>query len=129
MLDAEQLGIETQRRRIAGVVETLLRTVGADDTAKITALRSQITALSEEPDPEMIESIMNRFPMLPDDARKSVRRDVQSALQDEKGSFLYQLRLYGDEVSKGQVSNVSLKEWWNATKAYCDYLVSSCRVE
>ena len=128
MLDAEQLGRETQQQRIAALVEEAVHNSGANDAARMALLVSQVPALSEEPGPEMVDSIIARFPGLPDDARNSIRRDEKSALEYEKHNFLSQLKLFEVEASNRSVTDVSLEQWWNATKAHCDYFVPSCGV-
>ena len=129
MLDAEQLGRETQEQRIAALVEEALHNSAANDSVRMALLLSQVPALSEEPGPEMIESIIARFPGLPDDARNSIRRDEKSSLQYEKHNFLSQLKLFEVEASNRPEADLSLEKWWAATKAHCDYFVPSCRVQ
>jgi hypothetical protein len=129
MLAAEQLGRETQQQRIATLVEEAVHNSGATDAARMALLTSQVPALSEEPGPEMVDSIIARFPGLPDDARNSIRRDEKSALEYEKHNFLSQLKLFEVEASSRPEADLSLEQWWNATKAHCDYFVPSCRVQ
>ena len=128
MLNAEQLGRETQQQRIAALVEEAVHNSGANDSLRIALLLSQVPALPEEPGPEMIDSIIARFPGLPDEARNSIRRDEKSALQSEKHNFLSQLKLFEVEASNRPEADLSLEKWWNATKAHCDYFVPSCAV-
>ena len=127
MLNSEQLGRETQQQRIAALVEETVHKSAANDSLRIALLLSQVPALPEEPGPEMIDSIIARFPGLPDEARNSIRRDEKSALEYEKHNFLSQLKLFEVEASNRPVTDVSLEQWWNATKAHCDYFVPSCR--
>ena len=127
MLDANMTAIETQQNRIDSIVEATFGTAGTNDAMKIGLLESRVGALSEEPSPEIVQSIMARYPTLPDDVSTSIRRDVKSGLGYKKAELLSSLKMFGDQISSGQISNISLRDWWNARKNNCDYNVPSCR--
>lgn len=127
MLDAEKAGGDSERKRIGVLLDAIFESAGTRDGTKVATLESQVGALSEEPEPEVIQSVLARYSMLPDDATKSIRSNAQNGIRFAKDEFLYQLKLFGDLVSNGQITNVSLRDWWNATRGQCDYLVPICR--
>jgi hypothetical protein len=113
-VEAESLGRKTQRQRIVTLVEEQLGSIQRDNTAKLVLLRMQASALPEEAEPAMVESIMAQFPELPSSAWESVYRDLQVSLKMEKRAFLFSLKQ--NEASKDLAQGNSLQAWWEATK-------------
>jgi hypothetical protein len=122
MLEAERLGREIERPRITAVVENQLASTQPDGMAKLASVQSQVKALSNNVDPAALNSIMARFPTVPDAAKESIERDIQNGLLMEKATFLGNLRLYLFELSKPLASDPSLQRWWEVTKGRCDFL-------
>jgi hypothetical protein len=122
MLEARRLGREIERPRITALVEEQINNGQPDGMAKLAALESQVKALSNSVGPTDINSIMARFPTLPDSAKGSIERDIRNGLRLEKAVFLGHLRMYLVELSLGAASGPSLKQWWDVTKGRCDFL-------
>jgi len=122
MLDAERLGRNIGRSRITALVKEQIMSTQPDGMAKLALVQAQVQALSNKVDPDALNSVLARFPAVPDSSKESVERDVRDGLLMEKGSFLSSLRLYRLEVSQGQASDPSLQRWWDVTKGRGDFL-------
>ena len=112
-------------QRVADFVERELRTT-TTDTEKAESLRSDVSALSAEPEPNLIKSVMARFPTKSDSTEESVRNGLHDGLLMGKGFFLNNLNLYLHEMAQGPTVTASLQEWWDATRGQCGLLVKSC---
>jgi len=91
-----------------------------DHAGGVDALTLRASALSDEPEPAIIDSIQTRF-RLPAGANRAIWLDMQSGLLWEKQLFLNNVRLYGLVSSKYGKPLVSLLEWWDVTKGRCDF--------
>ena len=125
ILEGRRVGRETQMQRVADLVERELRTT-TTDTEKAESLRSDVSALSAEPEPNLIKSVMARFPTKSDSTEESVRNGLHDGLLMGKGFFLNNLNLYLHEMAQGPTVTASLQEWWDATRGQCGLLVKSC---
>lgn len=122
MLDAERVGRKIGRSRITAVVEEQIVSEQPNGMAKVASVQSQVQALPNKVDPATVNSVMARFPTLPDSAKESVERDMQYGVLIEKGAFLSSLRIYQIELSRGRTSHPSLRRWWDATRGQGDFL-------
>ena len=82
MMEAARLGVELQHRRIAALVEEEINR--DENTVWVDTLALRVSALSDEPESAIIESIQARF-QRPGSANKSLWLDMQSGLTWEKG--------------------------------------------
>ena len=127
ILEGKWVGRKTQEQRISDLVENQLRTTNTGDTSSIESLRSQDSALSDEPEPKLVKSVMTRFPVLADSAEESVRLGVKDGLRLGTGIFLNNLTQYVYAMSHESSPRVSLEQWWSATRGrQCSCTGTSC---
>ena len=125
MFEAERRGRALQRQRITALVEEDCKSAAAEDSDWVSSVRAQVSALSEQATPELVRSVQSGFnPAIRTEA--SVRQDIQSGMNFEKGFFLNQLKLYVAVSSKLGVPIVSLQTWWLATRGQCDFFLPEC---
>ena len=125
MFEAERQGRDTQRQRIAALVEENFKSVAAEDSDWVSSVRAQVAGLSEQATPELVYSLQSRFaPAISSEA--SIRQDIQNGMTFEKVLFLNQLKLYVAVSSKLGAPIVSLQTWWLATKGQCDFFLPEC---
>jgi hypothetical protein len=119
ILEATYVARKQQEQRIASLVEKQLEDTDLDDNAKIKILHSQVAALTVEPEPSLINSVLARSMNLTDQQKQLILKNMRDGLELAKGIFLGQLKLYGIEKSNRQGFPVSLKEWWETTEGQC----------
>jgi len=131
LLEGGRLGREIERARITTMVEKQIASTQPDGIDKLASVQSQASALPNNADPAALESIMARFPTVPDSAKEAIKQAIQDGLAMEKGIFLGNLRLYQFELAKQLASEPSLQHWWDTTKGRCDWLArpGSCGKE
>jgi len=118
MLEAVRLGVVAQYRRIAALVEEEMSS--GQQAPWLDALTLQASALSDVPEPAIVDSIQTQFKQ-PSGINKQIWLDLQSGLLWEKQFFLNDLKLYALESAKYGKPIVSLRDWWGTTKGQCDF--------
>ena len=102
-----------QGRRVRGLIDNILEDSSLDDSSMLARIRSQLSKLSDEPDPAILEQIRLRFPGLPSTAWDSVNSNIRSTFAREKQRTLRALKEFEDSPKQGSMSR-SLAQWWSA---------------
>jgi hypothetical protein len=123
MMEAERIGRERQFRRIATQVEEELNSSGGRDW--IGDLHARVSALTVEPEPEMVHSLQSRFGAT-GTPEEQVKSDIAGGLGTEKLIVLNNLKIYEMVSSKRGQPIVSLQTWWAATHGQCEFFSPQC---
>ena len=112
-LAVRPIAAQFQGRRVHELIDNIVADSSLDDTSRLARIRSELSKLSEEPDPTILEQIRLRFPGLPSTAWGSVKADIRSAFTAEKQRTLRALKDFEDLPNQGS-TNRSLAQWWSA---------------
>jgi len=112
-LAVRPIAAQFQGRRVHELIDNIVADSSLDDTSRLARIRSELSKLSEEPDPTILEQIRLRFPGLPSTAWGSVKADIRSAFTAEKQRTLRALKNFEDLPNQGS-TNRSLAQWWSA---------------
>ncbi len=132
MFEANKFGRNSQGRRIADIVESQLNGEGSENLDWVGILARRVSALSDAPNPEAVQSIEDRFgpavtTQLATTSCWSIQQEVQSGSAWARILFTNNLKAYALVSSRQGLPLVSLRTWWNATKGECDYFAPWCR--
>ena len=116
ILATRPIATQFQRRRVRELIDSILADLSLDDTSRLAHIRSELTELSEKPEPAILEQIRLRFPGLPSTAWGSVEASVQSSFATEKQITLRALKDF-ENLPKQGPSSRSLTQWWSAWAA------------
>jgi hypothetical protein len=125
LLEANRLGRNSQYLQINAIVENELNGEHSEDPGWVGVLLAKVSALSETPDPQAVQSVESRFS--PAVTRQCVQQEMQLGLMWVKLFFTNNLKVYAAVSSKEGLALVSLRTWWNSTKGACDYFSPHCR--
>jgi hypothetical protein len=112
-LAVRPIAAQFQGRRVHELIDNIVADSSLDDTSRLARIRSELSKLSEEPDPTILEQIRLRFPGLPSTAWGSVKADIRGAFTGEKQRTLRALKDFEDLPNQGS-TNRSLAQWWSA---------------
>jgi len=113
-MEAQRLGATVQERRVSALVQAILDRGDRDDAGMISAIRSQLNALSEEVEPLMIDAVMARHPDLQSAAKASIRSSVLTGMRSGKESLQHALK----ELERNSLPpGMSLRTWWEMQSA------------
>jgi hypothetical protein len=112
-LAVRPIAAQFQGRRVHELIDNIVADSSLDDTSRLVRIRLELSKLSEEPDPTILEQIRLRFPGLPSTAWGSVEADIRSAFTGEKQRTLRALKDFEDLPNQGS-TNRSLAQWWSA---------------
>jgi len=115
-LAVRPIAAQFQGRRVHELIDNIVADSSLDDTSRLARIRSELSKLSEKPDPTILEQIRLRFPGLPSTAWGSVRADIRGAFTGEKQRTLRALKDFEDLPNQGS-TNRSLAQWWSAWAA------------
>lgn len=110
-ITARRMGAGFQRQRVNRLIEAILADAQSDDDAKVARIHSEIAQLTEDPDPQLVESVRSKFPGLSEQALESVRFSLKVGLNREKQSVAFGLQEF--ERSTANSRNFTLAKWWS----------------
>ena len=109
-MEAQRLGATVQERRVNALVQATLDRSESDDAAVISAIRSQVSALSEKAEPSTIDVIMAGHPDLPSAARASILMGMRSGKESLRHSL-------NDFERNPRPPGMTLRAWWEIQSA------------
>lgn len=113
-MEAQRLGATVQERRVNALVQATLDRSESDDAAVISAIRSQVSALSEKAEPSTIDVIMAGHPDLPSAARASIGSSILMGMRSGKESLRHSLN---DFERNPRPPGMTLRAWWEIQSA------------
>ena len=106
---AQRVGSEIQRQRVNHLIAAILADAQSDDDAKVSRIRSEVAQLTEDPDPQMVESVRSQFPSLSDQAVQEVKSWLKLGLNHEKQLVTFGLKEF--ERTKADSRACNLARW------------------
>ena len=115
-MQAGLLAQQIQKARIQQIVDRILASTDADNTAKLARLKTEVTQLSEKPDEETRKQVLTRLTenFGSGDWNNRVESSVQGTLAREKNHFLWRLRQFEERQDNG-LPSIDLAHWLNGS--------------
>ena len=115
-MGAGQLAREIQQQRSVAIIDAIVADAGTDDVAKVARIRSAVASLTEEPEPQMFETLRAKFTGLSDPSLKRAGMWLKSGLRQGKQSMGFAL----DDFERARTAyahvGFTLAIWWNSRK-------------
>ena len=114
MLAARHVGDAFQYRQIGKIFDAARGNAGMDDRAAVAGIMAEISRLSEEPEPGMLDQVRHQFPELEPnkDEDKVLQSEINTALRVDRQWILGPLKAL--EEGSSERSQPTLAKWWNS---------------
>lgn len=117
---ADRRGQKIQIKRLVGLIDKVIESRAQDVSTVLGNLRKQVVALSEEPEPALIQEVAESFPSLEEQSKFEIKSGIIGGLNSGKQSMLHSIRDYERErVDRGTV----LQVWLNRMKRQYEELL------
>jgi hypothetical protein len=112
-MEAARLTKASQSRRVELMVQSILADSTIEESSQIARIRSELTKLSAQPDPAILEQLRLKFPGLSTGEWPSVSEDIKTEVDLRERLMLHALQEF-ETSSKSPSSIQSLSQWWTA---------------
>lgn len=110
VLAGPSIASQFQRRRVRGLIDSILADASLDDASRLSRIRSELPKLSGEQTPEILEQIRIRFPGLTPTALDRVNADIRVGFASEEKNVLRVLKDF-EQLPNQSPHNRSLAQW------------------
>jgi hypothetical protein len=112
-MESARLTKASQSGRVQLMVQSILADSTIEESSQIARIRLELTKLSAQPDPAILEQLRLKFPGLSPSEWTSVSADMKTELALQERLTLGALQEF-ETSSKSASSTQSLAQWWSA---------------
>jgi hypothetical protein len=112
-MESARLTKASQSRRVQLMVQSILADSTIEESSQIARIRSELTKLSAQPDPAILDQLRLKFPGLSPSEWTSVSADMKTELALQERLTLGALQEF-ETSTKSASSTQSLAQWWSA---------------